>query len=280
LPKATTQVAWEAPATSAFDEQARSYDERAGIPATAAAAVARGIVDAAGMGVGDLVIELGAGTGEIGIHLLSLPVRYVGLDASAAMLEVFRARAAGSGPGLIVADCDRPWPLPDGSATVIFASRVIHLLRPDHVVRETMRTCRPGGLLILGRVVRDRDGMTERLRRQRLALLEAAGITARQGEAGTRRIIEDLRNLGGESLGRQIVAEWTSLTTPGEIIADWESRSRWGAVALDQTSRAALLDELRSWARLEFGDLDRPETSPSHYAIDIVRLPKSMARGT
>jgi SAM-dependent methyltransferase len=280
LPKATTQVAWEAPATSAFDEQARSYDERAGIPATAAAAVARGIVDAAGACAGDLVVELGAGTGEIGIHLLGLPVRYVGLDASAAMLEVFRARAAGSGPGLIVADCDRPWPLPDGSATVVFASRVIHLLRPDHVVRETMRTSIPGGMLILGRVVRDRDGMTERLRLQRLALLEAAGVSARQGEAGTRRIIEDFRNLGGESLGRQIVAEWTSVTTPGEIIADWESRSRWGAVMLDQSSRASMLDELRVWARREFGDLDRPETFPSRYAIDIIRLPEFVARAT
>ena len=280
MPEPTTQVAWGAPATSSFDEQARSYDERAGIPATAAAAVARGIVDAAGARAGDLVVELGAGTGEIGIHLLGLPVRYVGLDASAAMLEVFRAKAAGSGPGLIVADCDRPWPLPDGSATVVFASRVIHLLRPDHVVRETMRICRPGGVLILGRVVRDRDGMTERLRRQRLDLLRAAGISARQGEAGTRRIIEDFRNLGAESLGRQFVAEWTSVTTPGEIIADWESRSRWGAVMLDQTGRARMLDDLRGWARGEFGDLDRPESFLSRYAIDIIRLPESVACGT
>ncbi len=78
--------------------------------------------------------------------------------------------------------------------------------------------------------------------------------------------------MGNHSAG-QIVAEWTSLTTPGEVITDWESRSRWGAVTLDETSRALMLDELRVWARREFGDLDQSETFPSRYAIDVIRLP-------
>lgn len=259
-------------AASGFDEQALVYDARAGIPARAAHAVATVIVDRAGARADDLVVELGAGTGEIGVHFARLPIRYVGLDASPAMLDVFRAKAADSSPELIVADCELPWPLPDASASVVFASRVIHLLRPDHVVRETLRVCRPAGLLILGRVVRDPDSMTERLRRRRLDLLRAAGITARQGEGGTRRIIEGCQNRGGESLGRDFVAEWTSVTTAGEIIADWGSRSRWGAVEVDEQRRTAMLDELRRWAKLEFGDLDRPEASPARYAIDVVRL--------
>ena len=49
----------------------------------------------------DLVVELGAGTGEIGAHLARLPLRYVGLDSSPAMLDVFRAKAA---PCLTIAD--------------------------------------------------------------------------------------------------------------------------------------------------------------------------------
>jgi len=230
-------------------------------------------VTCAGPQSDDLVLELGAGTGEIGAHLARLPVRYVGIDNSAAMLDVFRAKARGTLPSLVVADCDRTWPLPDGSTNVVFASRVIHLLQPDHVVRETMRVCRPAGLLILGRVVRDRDGITERLRRRRLDLLKAAGISARQGEEGTRRVIDGCVARGGESLGRQIVAEWTSVTTPGEIIAGWDTLSRMGSVPVDPVTRAEILAGLRHWARAEFGNLDRPEASRSHYAIDIVRLP-------
>ena len=54
--------------------------------------MARAIVEQANAGADDLVLELGAGTGEIGVHLARLPVRYVGLDSSQAMLDVFRAR--------------------------------------------------------------------------------------------------------------------------------------------------------------------------------------------
>jgi SAM-dependent methyltransferase len=252
--------------SNSFDAQAPRYDARVGLPESVGAAVANA-------GEDDLVLELGAGTGEIGVHLARLPIRYLGLDAAAAMLDLFRAKAAPASPSLVVADCDCPWPLPAGSAGVVFASRVIHLLDPDHVARETMRVCRPAGLLILGRVVRDRDGIAERLRRNRLELLAAAGIPARQGEAGTRRVIEGVVAFGGESLGRQIVAEWTSETTPAAVIADWESLPRMGSAAVDAVTRGRILAALRDWARSEFGDLERPRASPARYAIDIIRLP-------
>ena len=263
----------DASSASSFDREAGRYDARVGLPAAVGAAVAQAIADRACLRADDLVVELGAGTGTIGTHLARLPLRYVGLDASAAMLEVFRARAASDSPSLVFADCDRAWPLPSGSAAVVFASRVVHLLEPDHVVRETKRVCRPAGLLILGRTVRDRDCITERLSRQRRELLAAAGISARQGEAGTRRVIENAVALGGESLGRQIVAEWTGETTPTAVIADWEPMTRMGSVPVDAATRAVILEELRDWARIKIGDLDRPETFREHYAIDLIRLP-------
>ncbi len=70
------------------------YDARVGLPESVGAAVAAEIMACAELQTGDLVLELGAGTGEIGVHLARLPVRYVGLDSSPAMLDVFRAKAA------------------------------------------------------------------------------------------------------------------------------------------------------------------------------------------
>ena len=257
----------------AFDRQAPHYDARAGLPAVVGAAVANAIVDWAGVGPGDLVVELGAGTGEIGVDLVRLPIRYVGLDASPAMLDVFRAKTEGGWPGLVVADCNLPWPLPDGSAAVVFASRVVHLLDPEHTARETARVCRPGGSLMLGRVLREPDGIKERLRRRRRALLVEAGIGPRQGEEGTRRVVERSQAVGGTFLGREVVAEWSGETTAARVIAGWATLSRMGAVSLDPGTRAAVLDELRRWGRAEFGDLDRPEPFRERYAIDVVRLP-------
>lgn len=275
LPEATARDAGAAAAARAFDSQALHYDARAGLPTTVGAAVAQAIVARAGVRADNLVVELGAGTGEIGMHLARLPIRYLGLDASAAMLEVFRAKAADSVPTLVVADCDGPWPLPNGSATVVFASRVVHLLQPDHVVRETMRVCHPTALLILGRVVRDRNGITERLSRQRRDLLAAAGVPARQGEVGAHRVIARVVALGGVSLGRQIVAEWTGETTPAAVIAGWASLARMGSVPVDPVTRASIVNEVKDWARVEIGDLDRPRAFRERYAIDVVRLPSS-----
>ena len=257
---------------STFDAQASHYDARVGLPEAVSAAVARAIVEQANAGADDLVVELGAGTGEIGLHLSRLPVRYVGLDSSQAMLDVFRAKA-GLGSSLIVADCNQPWPLPDGSAAAVFASRVIHLLAPEHITRETVRIGRSGGVLMLGRVRREPDSIKERLRRQRQTLLVEAGITPRQGEAGTRRVIDGVVALGGASLGRQIVAEWTAETTPAQVIAGWKTLSRMGSVTVDAGTRDPILDALRDWGRAAFGDLDRPEAFRERYAIDAVRLP-------
>jgi SAM-dependent methyltransferase len=238
------------------------------------AAVANAIVDWAGVGPGDLVVELGAGTGEIGVDLVRLPIRYVGLDNSPAMLDVFRAKVNNGSPSLVVADCNRPWPLPDLSTAAVFASRVIHLVDPEHVTRETLRICRPGGVLMLGRVRRDRGSIKERLRRQRQELLVDAGVTPRQGEEGARRVVERCLAAGGESLGRREVVEWAGETTPARVIAGWETLSRMGSVSVDAVTRANILDGLRRWARVEFGDLDRPEAFRERYAMDVVRLPR------
>jgi ubiquinone/menaquinone biosynthesis C-methylase UbiE len=258
---------------STFDDQAPRYDGRVGLPPTVGSLVARSILAHAGAGPGDLVAELGAGTGEIGLHLSRLPVRYIGFDSSPAMLAVFRAKAVSASSSLIVADCNQPWPLPDGSAAAVFASRVIHLLDPEHVARETVRIGRSGGSLMLGRVLREPDSIKERLRRRRQELLVEAGIVPRQGEEGTRRVIERCRVAGAESLGRWVVAEWTGETTPAQVIAGWESLSRMGSVSVDPGTRADILDKLRRWARATFGDLDRPEAFRERYAIDVVRLP-------
>jgi SAM-dependent methyltransferase len=269
--KQTTLLAWSAPT---FDEQAPRYDARVGLPASVGAAVAAAIMACAGLQTGDLVQELGVGTGEIGTHLARLPVRYVGIDTSAAMLQLFREKLGDWPALLLLADARQVWPLDDNEASVVFASRVIHLLDPEHVVSETLRVCRPGGWLMLGRVLRDGDGVKERLRRRRLELLQQAGVGPLRGREGARRVVEHCLSAGGESMGRRVVAEWRGAISPAEVIADWASLSRMGSVAVDPARRQEILAELQTWARAELGELDQPEAYRERYAIDLVRLPR------
>ncbi len=274
MPEAKKQQNVLAERASTFDQQASGYDARVGLPVSVGSAVATQIMACAGLQTEDLVLELGAGTGEIGMHLARLPVRYLGIDNSAEMLQLFRDKLGQDAPSLLLADASLVWPLDDSAASVVFASRVIHLLDADHVASETFRVCRPGGWLMLGRVLRDGDGVKERLRRRRLELLQQAGVGSLRGREGARRVVEHCLSAGGESMGRRVVGEWSGAISPAEVIADWTSLSRMGSVAVDPVRRQEILAELQDWARAELGDLDQPETYRERYVIDCVRLPR------
>jgi hypothetical protein len=190
------------------------------------------------------------------------------------MLQLFRDKLGERPASLLLADAGQVWPLDDDAAAVVFASRVIHLLDAEHVARETARVCRPGGWLMLGRVLRDEDSVKERLRQRRLELLRQAGVGPLRGREGARRVVERLQVAGAESVGRRVVAEWTGAISPAEVIADWTSLSRMGSVAVDPVRRQEILVELQAWARAELGDLDLPKAYRERYAIDCVRLPR------
>ena len=274
MPESAAQATLTDKPASTFDEQASCYDARVGLPETVAAAVASEVVTRAGLQPDDLVVELGAGTGEIGAHLARHTVRYVGVDNSASMLQIFRQRLGTLPASLLLADASQVWPLDDDSAGVVFASRVIHLLDAAHVARETARVCRPGGWLMLGRVLRDEDGVKERLRRRRLELLRQAGVDSLRGREGTGRVVEQSLRSGGLSMGRQVVAEWTEATTPAAVIAGWASLRRMGSVEIDPALHQEILAELEIWARQEISPLDRPEAGRERYAIDLIRFPE------
>lgn len=237
-------------------------------------AIAGAIVRIADLRAGDLVLEIGAGTGEIGVDLAARAPRYLGLDSSPRMLQAFRAKAGGNSPDLVVADCDEPWPVADGDARVVFASRVIHLLRPDHVAREIARVCQAGGVVMLGRVNRAPDSLKERLRRRRQRLLREVGAHPRSGDDGSRQVIARLAQTGWADLGRRDVAAWSGECSARELLAEWESLTRMGSVEIGRVTHASILGDVREWATREFGDLDHPWPFCDQFVLDIAQRPE------
>jgi ubiquinone/menaquinone biosynthesis C-methylase UbiE len=166
-----------------FDGAAEQFDETAGLEPDVGRRIAEAILERCGATPDEVILDLGAGTGAVGRHFTTLPNRYLGLDVSSFMLEVFR-RKLGTRPThmlLMQADSDRPWPILDHALAVVFASRVVHHLHTRHVVAETLRVCRPGGYLLLGQVTRDGDSMPSRLQRHKHALLTEHSFRPRAG---------------------------------------------------------------------------------------------------
>ena len=108
---------------AAFDSQAATYDRRAGLPEQHCQAIAQAVLRLSAAIPGDLLLEVGAGTGMIGTWLAQPPLRYIGVDLSRRMLAAFQRRLAVPShmPVLLQADGNHPWPLADGAIGVIFS---------------------------------------------------------------------------------------------------------------------------------------------------------------
>jgi SAM-dependent methyltransferase len=263
-----------------FDAQARIFDERAGVPPDAARAVARAVLDLLAPRADDLLLELGAGTGEIGRHLAS-SMNYVGLDRSSAMLDAFRAKLGArqlDRASLMKADADRSWPVDDGTVRAVFASRVAHLLEPDHLIAELTRVCEPGGYFLIGHVARDRSSVHRILRDKRASLLRERGLSPRQGRQLGRRMLDGLVAAGATQIGARPVASWSTEASAGQVIDGWASLETMGGYQLAAEVRTAILAQLTDWATGEFGDLTTIRISEERYMLDGVRLKEGTSR--
>ena len=102
----------------------------------------------ADLATGDLVVEVGCGTGRLTLPLAGLTLaRVVGVDAEARMLEVARSKDAAGRVEWMRGSAYR-LPLPDGAATLVVMVMVVHLLRQRvRAFVEARRVLRAGGRL-------------------------------------------------------------------------------------------------------------------------------------
>lgn len=258
-----------------YDDQATHFDDRAGIPADAAEAVARELAALVGMEDGQTLLDVGCGTGSLSLPLLRLPIRYAGFDQSAAMLEVFRGRAAEAGlaAALHAADGNARWPADDASVDVVFSARALHHLAPAHAAAEVRRVMRAaGGWLVTGRVRRPPDSPKSVLRRQMRRMLEAEGFAGRSHDAGERAIFGALEAEGGRRMEPRIAARWTHPHRPADSIAAWEGKSGLAGLEVPPEAKSRVLNGLRGWAESSFGDLQREMEQPEQFELAAIRL--------
>jgi ubiquinone/menaquinone biosynthesis C-methylase UbiE len=260
---------------ASFDPQAETFDRRAGWPEADCQAIVCAALALAQAQPGDRILEVGAGTGMLGTWLARSPLRYVGLDLSRGMLGTFQRRLGPhrDTPLLLQADGNAPWPLAAATVRVIFSSRALHLLAPEHVVRESFRVARSdGALCLLGRVQRQADGVGAMMQREMQRLLRQHGIQARAGGRGQRGLLETYAQAGASVLDPVAVVRWTVTRTPWQSIEAWQSKPGLGGTDPPPSVKRAVLDDLSHWATETLGDLQRQVASEEAYVLQGVRL--------
>jgi ubiquinone/menaquinone biosynthesis C-methylase UbiE len=263
------------PGWELFDDQAAIFERRAGLPVEYCRDIASAVLKVGEVGAGDLLVEVGPGTGQIG-QWFADSVRYVGLDLSAGMLSEFRKRL-GLETGhraLIQADANTRWPLADRVARAIFSSRAIHLLDQEHITREVFRMATgAGATFIVGRVQRESDSVRARMAREMNERLRAYGFEGRGGERQTRLLFESLSRRGAEILEPVMVARWRVTTSPRQSLDSWRCLKSLGGAPVPDAARSQILTELEGWAEEVFGGLDKRCEAEETYVLRPIRVP-------
>ncbi len=95
------------------------------------------------------VLDAGCGPGLYAEELLSRGAEVIGFDASAAMVELARARV-GDRAEIRLARLDAPLPYPDDSVDVVLCALAIHYVADRHAAfAELHRVLRPGGAAVV-----------------------------------------------------------------------------------------------------------------------------------
>lgn len=115
-------------------------------------AIERALLDAAGPGPFNYIVDIGTGTGRMLALFAPLTQRAEGIDLSHKMLTVARANleTAGITNAQVRQGDAAATPIESASADLVILHQVLHFIdAPDRVIAEVARILRPGGRLLI-----------------------------------------------------------------------------------------------------------------------------------
>jgi ubiquinone/menaquinone biosynthesis C-methylase UbiE len=192
----------KADARRTFDRWAGSYERDPF--SRVIARLQRDALEALELREGDVLLDVGCGTGAAVRAAAEVVERAVGVDLSPKMLAQARERAAGLEGVEFVEGDSEDLPFGDGEFTAVLCTTSLHHYpRPELAASEIARVLAPGGRAVIG------DGTSDAL------VMKVADLLCRKFEAGHVRFhrLEDLRRLlqGAGLEGTQARSVWSGV---------------------------------------------------------------------
>jgi SAM-dependent methyltransferase len=259
-----------------FDRAASFYDATRGLPPPVTDWIAERMEAAA---LPDArFLEVGVGTGRIALNLHRRGRWVTGIDLSAAMMAVYRDKAAAAGlppPRLVRADVTR-LPFADASVDVVVEVHLLHLVPGwRQALGEIRRVLTPGGVVLLGRggghddhPRSPRDQAHRRMRK-----LTATAITGRPwlGVGDQQEKMAALVALGGtaEPIGER---SWTTEESWADALAEVDGRVYSHAWRVPEDAWRTAAARLRAEVLADHPDLDASVQVERSFGLTAVRF--------
>lgn len=265
---------------SSFDGQAKDFDQRTGLPDAACPPIAEAVLQSVEeFGQSEInMIELGAGTGQIGQHFHRDRVRYTGLDNSIEMLEIFRSRKIEESNAnkfkLVHADANHQWPVDSNSINLVLSSRAVHLFDTQHVCEELNRVASSAGLVFaVGRRKREKNSIPSVMRTQMRHLLSEHGIEGRNGQNHMMKLAELMKQITTvDELDSKTVSHWSTSRSPHESIQAWQKKDGLAGLQIEEKTKKSVLTKLENWAAEHFDDVMAKSVVNESYVLDLFRI--------
>jgi ubiquinone/menaquinone biosynthesis C-methylase UbiE len=239
---------------SAYDKNARTFDRYRPLPEGVSEAIRTVVLRSCNADLRPRVLDLGAGTGRVGLSFVRAGDNYTGADLSLEMLLEYRRRSCSEDsttPNLVLADGEY-LPFSDAIFDVIMLIQVIGGAGGwQALVTESKRLLRDGGILVIGQSLAPPEGVDNRMKKQLSALLQGLGVKPYHANSSRIDFWFECAAIFQE---RVIAAEWERNRTPREFLERQPTGARFSC--LPPAVQGDALQRLSGWAAETFGSLD------------------------
>ncbi len=217
------------------------------------------------------VLDVGTGTGRISIPLLQQGLDLIGCDLSLKML----ARLQKKLPSARIAQSDASaLPFPSTHFMFVLTVHVLHLIPSwREVLREIQRVLTSGGAYLNITTWGSTGNSTrERLRMHWRDWLGTQGLNAgNPGIQGREQLVAELQSMGAR-LTEVEVLRYPLVFTLREELERFASRIYSDSWEIPDAIFESSLEELRTWVKHEYGNLDQQLQDEVRFSIDVARF--------
>lgn len=261
----------------AFDKRvAGRYNRQRAHPETVSTEIGQSIVSTVMAGMDQpaqpQILEVGFGTGRIGIPVAQAGGTVVGFDLSHEMLAALdlKSEVDNSQPFHLSQADMHAFPYKSGAFDAVLCVHVLHLAKDwRQVIREMKRSLKPNGRFIRGSDWLDPESVLARfrdeLRNYVLSLMPNAmppSALVSNSDMGT--------ELGGEIREEVVASEWTVMVSPAERLQAIETKTDNESWFLPPPVHAQVLDHMKGWAAETWSDLDAPLPVTRRFNLTII----------